>query len=50
MRGAGSRTQGAGAFREMGTFGEPPTTKEAALSPVADVFAVAGADGAIRLW
>jgi serine/threonine protein kinase len=44
------RTQGAGAFREMGTFGEPPATKEAALSPVADVFAVAGADGAIRLW
>jgi len=44
------RARGAGAFREMGAFGEPPATKEAALSPVADVFAVAGADGAIRLW
>jgi hypothetical protein len=44
------RTRGAGAFREAGTFGEPPATKEAALSPVADVLAVAGADGAIRLW
>ena len=27
-----------------------PATKEAALSPVTDIFAVAGADGAIRLW
>ena len=44
------RARGAGAFRELGTFGEPPATKEAALSPVADLFAVAGADGAIRLW
>jgi serine/threonine protein kinase len=44
------RAQGAGAFREMGTFGEPPATREAALSPVADIYAVAGADGAIRLW
>jgi serine/threonine protein kinase len=44
------RTRGTGAFREMGTFGEPPSTKEAALSPVADIYAVAGADGAIRLW
>jgi hypothetical protein len=44
------RTLGAGAFRELGTFGEPPATKETALSPVADVLAVAGADGAIRLW
>jgi eukaryotic-like serine/threonine-protein kinase len=44
------RTRGAGAFREAGTFGEPPATKEAALSPAADVLAVAGADGAIRLW
>jgi WD40 repeat protein len=34
----------------MGTFGEPPATKEAALSPVADLLAVAGVDGAIRLW
>ena len=44
------RARGASAFRELGTFGEPPATKEAALSPVADMFAVAGADGAIRLW
>ena len=45
---AGAR--GAAAFRELGTFGEPPATKETALSPVADLLAVAGADGAIRLW
>jgi serine/threonine protein kinase len=44
------RARGAGAFRELGTFGEPPATKETALSPVADLLAVAGADGAIRLW
>ena len=44
------RTRGAAAFRELGVFGEPPPTKEAALSPVSDLFAVAGADGAIRLW
>ena len=44
------RSAGAGAFRELGTFGEPPPTKEAVISPVADLLAVAGADGAIRLW
>jgi predicted Ser/Thr protein kinase len=44
------RSRGAGAFREVGAFGEPPATKEAVLSPVADILAVAGADGAIRLW
>jgi eukaryotic-like serine/threonine-protein kinase len=44
------RARGAGAFREAGTFGEPPPTKEAVLSPVTDRLAVAGADGAIRLW
>jgi hypothetical protein len=44
------RARGAAAFRDLGTFGEPPATKEAALSPVADLFAIAGADGAIRLW
>jgi serine/threonine protein kinase len=44
------RARGAAAFRELGTFGEPPATREAALSPVVDVFAVAGTDGAIRLW
>ena len=48
--------------RRCGRAGPPPSaspdccsasrraTKEAALSPVADIFAVAGADGAIRLW
>jgi len=44
------RTRGAGAFRDLGTFGEPPATKEAALSPVTDIFAIAGGDGAIRIW
>jgi eukaryotic-like serine/threonine-protein kinase len=44
------RASGAGSFRELGTFGEHPPTKEAALSPVSDLLAVAGADGAIRLW
>jgi hypothetical protein len=44
------RARGAAVFREEGTFGEPTPTKEVALSPVADVMAVAGADGAIRLW
>jgi eukaryotic-like serine/threonine-protein kinase len=47
---AALRSRGAAAFRDLGTFGEPPATKEAALSPVADLLAVAGADGAIRLW
>lgn len=47
---AALRARGAGAFREVGTFGEPPATKEAVLSPAADLLAVAGADGAIRLW
>jgi predicted Ser/Thr protein kinase len=44
------RAQGAGAVRDLGVFGEPPSTQEVALSPVADVLAVAGTDGAIRLW
>jgi WD40 repeat protein/predicted Ser/Thr protein kinase len=44
------RTRGAGALNDQGAFGEPPSTKEVALSPVADRLAVAGADGAIRLW
>jgi predicted Ser/Thr protein kinase len=47
---ASLRARGASAFREAGTFGEPPATKEALLSPAADLLAVAGADGAIRLW
>jgi len=33
------RARGAGAFRELGTFGEPPATKAAALSTVADILA-----------
>ncbi|MFN8096076.1 MAG: serine/threonine-protein kinase [Vicinamibacteria bacterium] len=44
------RARGAGAFRDQGAFGEPPATKESALSPTADILAVAGTDGAIRLW
>ncbi len=44
------RARGAGAFRDDGTFGEPPAASQAALSPAADVLALAGADGAIRLW
>jgi hypothetical protein len=44
------RAQGAAAMRDLGAFGEPPPTKEVALSPVADVLAMAGTDGAIRLW
>jgi WD40 repeat protein len=44
------RSRGASAFREEGTFGEPPPTKESALSPTADLLALAGTDGAIRLW
>jgi serine/threonine protein kinase len=47
---AALRTRGGSAFREHGTFGEPTPTKEVCLSPVADLMAVAGADGAIRLW
>jgi len=44
------RARGAGALHDQGAFGEPPSTKEVALSPVADRLALAGADGAIRLW
>ena len=44
------RARGALAFRDQGTFGEPPATHEAVLSPVADLLALAGADGAIRIW
>ena len=44
------RARGAGALNDQGAFGEPPSTKEVALSPVADRLAIAGADGAIRLW
>ena len=44
------RSRGAAVFRELATFGEPPATQTVALSPVKDLLAVAGADGAIRLW
>jgi hypothetical protein len=44
------RTRGASVFRELATFGEPPVTQAVSLSPVRDVLAVAGGDGAIRLW
>jgi serine/threonine protein kinase len=44
------RAQGAGALRDQGAFGELQPTRKIALSPAADVLAVAGADGAIRLW
>jgi eukaryotic-like serine/threonine-protein kinase len=44
------RPRSAAAFRELGTFGEPPATQAACLSPVRDLLATAGADGAVRLW
>lgn len=44
------RMRGASAFRELATFGEPPATQAVSLSPVRDLLAVAGSDGAIRLW
>jgi serine/threonine protein kinase len=46
----GIRARGAAVFQELATFGEPPATQVALLSPVKDVLAAAGADGAIRLW
>jgi hypothetical protein len=44
------RLRGAAVFRELATFGEPPATQAVALSPVKDVLAISGSDGAIRLW
>jgi len=44
------RRRGAAAFRELATFGEMPATNVACPSPVRDLLAVAGGDGAIRLW
>ena len=44
------RSRGASAFREAALFAEPPTTSTGCLSPVRDVLATAGTDGAIRLW
>ncbi len=43
-------TLGAAAWRELAVFGEPPATQAMALSPVKDVLALAGSDGAVRLW
>jgi len=44
------RLRGAAVFRELATFGEPPATQAACLSPDGDVLATSGADGAVRLW
>jgi serine/threonine protein kinase len=44
------RARGASVFRELATFGEPPATQAMARSPVDDLLATAGADGAVRLW
>jgi serine/threonine protein kinase len=44
------RRRGAAVFRELATFGGPPATQAVALSPVKDVLAISGSDGAIRLW
>jgi len=44
------RMRGAAVFRELATFGEPPSTQAACLSPVQDVLATSGVDGAVRVW
>jgi serine/threonine protein kinase len=44
------RARGGSVFRELATFGEPPATQATARSPVQDLLATAGADGAVRLW
>ena len=44
------RRRGAAAFRELATFGELPATHAVCPSPVRDLMALAGGDGAIRLW
>jgi serine/threonine protein kinase len=44
------RLRGAAVFRELATFGEPPSTAAAGLSPAGDLLATAGSDGALRLW
>jgi serine/threonine protein kinase/WD40 repeat protein len=41
---------GAAAYRDLGTFGEPPPTQTSAFSKARQVLALAGTDGAIRLW
>jgi WD40 repeat protein len=44
------KERGASLFHELALFGEPAATSTACLSPVRDVLATAGTDGAIRLW
>ena len=44
------KARGPAAFRELATFGEAPGIQTSAVSPVADLLALAGADGGIRLW
>jgi hypothetical protein len=46
------RARGASVFRELATFGEPPATSAASLSPVPgrDLLATSGSDGGIRIW
>jgi hypothetical protein len=44
------RRRGSSAFEDGGTFGEPPAVHAACLSPVSDLLATAGADGATRIW
>lgn len=44
------RNHGAAAYRDLGTFGEPPATQTMAFSPARDILALAGTDGAVRLW
>ncbi len=44
------RRRGAAVFHELVTFGGPPVTSTAGLSPAGDLLAAAGGDGAIRLW
>lgn len=44
------RTRGAASYRDLGIFGEPPPTQTAAFSPLRELLALAGSDGAVRLW
>jgi WD40 repeat protein len=44
------RLRGAAVFRELGTFGEPPGSQTASLSPRGELLFVAGVDGAVRAW
>jgi hypothetical protein len=44
------RARGATVLAERGLFGEPPSVTMSTRSPTADRLAVAGTDGAVRLW